>query len=111
MIDKSAIEILKLYDQRSKLSIKDISLITDTSIEFNSDIVIWLYENNLIETNTLLYDLEKGISLSVPFHITQDGKNRLYKIHKHSIHFKVNEFRAWITLLIALAAFFKSFFF
>ena len=50
-------------------------------------------------------------TLRVPFRITFKGRAALEAEQKSRLSFKQNEFRAWVTLAIALAAFIKSFFF
>ena len=53
---------------------------------------------------------EKLLYPDMPFHITFDGRSALEEEIKMRRSIRFGEFRAWVTLIIALATFIKSFF-
>lgn len=106
-MDDVSFELLKLYAQKSKLSIQDISAITNINVKVYAEPILYLVDMKYLRT----YDDGNEKWLNIPYTITHAGHLALEAELKKRKAYKYNELRAWITLAIALAAFIKSFFF
>lgn len=111
-MDNLSFKLLNLYSQRETLSLSDLAAIYNISpvafskpIEYlidNGFLIIVLDHNNLHDPNHYAID--------TPIQITYKGRAALEAERKERHKMKFSEIRAWLTLIIALAAFVKSFF-
>ena len=107
-LDNVSFELLKLYSRRKQLSAQDISAITNTDVRTIYESVQYLVDKNYLRACITVRDM--GM-FNLPYRITFEGLIALEGSQKHRKDYIFNEFRAWVTLAIALAAFIKSFFF
>jgi hypothetical protein len=106
-----SLELLNLYSQRTTISLKDLGAIYNTNAEDWCAPIAYLRDKKLIEIEPQ-YAILKGndFTLHAPFRITYEGKCALEAELKSRRQISFNEFRAWITLIIAIAAFLLSIF-
>lgn len=107
-----SLKLLQLYMKRDTISLKGLGAIYNNDPEYWCHPIAYLRDQGYIEILPS-YVLLNGnaFTLDAPFRITYKGKTALESELKSRKHFNFNEFRAWFTLAIALAAFIKSFFF
>lgn len=111
-MDNTSFKLLKLYASRSHLSLSDLSAIYNSDAEDYVFPIKFLMDEEYLEMEpnyTMLHGTD--FTVRVPFRVTFKGRAALEEEQKFRISSKHNEFRAWLTLAIALAAFLKSFFF
>lgn len=102
--------MLELFSQRTLLNLDQLGAIYNISINDLSGPVNWLLKcGYLAKYNSL--DENMLLTPDTFLLITYEGKSALEKEAKNRKTFKYNELRAWITLVIAIAAFIKSFMF
>lgn len=111
-MDSTSFKLLKLYASRSHLSLRDLSAIYNSNAEDYALPIKFLMDEEYLEMepNYVMFH-GTDFTVSVPFRITFKGRAALETEQKSRLSCKRNEFRAWLTLAIALAAFLKSFFF
>lgn len=113
-MDKSTLELLELFNTHSSLSLTQLSAILNIDYFDISNPVHYLMDQKYIQKNNaaLLEKLEGNIlSPSTTLEITYAGRIAIHECKKENRRYKYVELRAWITLLIAVLAFIKSFFF
>lgn len=107
-----ALKLLTLYSQRVTISLIELGAIYNKDpINFTSPIAYLRKEGYLeiLPSHVSLHG--DNFTLDAPFRITYKGRTALEAELKSRRHLNFSEFRAWITLAIAIAAFIKSFFF
>lgn len=114
MIDKTSLNLLKIYNSRYSLSCNQLGAILDASPGEVAKYVIGLRDKGFLciapnYANPL--DKDSHLGINTPLQITLDGKAELDMAEKLSHEKKVESIRYWITTGIAVAAFIKSFFF
>jgi hypothetical protein len=111
-MDKSTLNYLRLFNTRSTLSLSDLAAILDGDPISLAEPIRFMMDNKYldIEPNTKILDGDT-LGLHTPLKITYYGKGVLKEELASRKRFKHAEFRAWITFIIAVAAFIKSFFF
>lgn len=115
-MDDYSFAVLKLYATRRSLTLDQLSAILNRSpLDCVEPIAFLRKEGFLrIEPNyALLHGSPEDSSLTprTPIEITFEGKAALEAETKSRRQLTFNEIRAWITAIIAVAAFIKSFFF
>lgn len=111
MLNKQSLKLLKLFSKRDTISLNGLGAIYDTSPEDWCAPIAYLRRNRFIEidpTHVSLYG--DAFTHDAPFRITYEGRCALEGESRSRQRSTFNELRAWITLLIAIAAFIKSFF-
>ena len=106
------------FDTLKKFSVRQSMTLSQLDAVMNADttgVLGSIWEKDFVDAD--LYNLnsawcieKKLLYPDMPFHITFDGRAALEEETKTRRSVKFNEFRAWATLIIALAAFIKSFF-
>lgn len=111
-MDTTTLILLKLFNERHSLSVADLSAILNGDPVTLSEPIKYMLEKKLIEVelnSSMIEDdaitMDKKFAITYSGRITLEEELKLLKKNKH------NEFRAWITLIIALSAFIKSFFY
>lgn len=112
-MDDFSFNILKLYSLRNSLSLIQLQAILNKDPFYLAEPVSYLRDKEYLEiepTHAILESVDdnSSISLNTPLVITYLGKIALEAETKERKHFKFNEFRAWVTLGIAIAAFILS---
>lgn len=115
-MDDCSFSVLKLYKSRSSLSLSQLSAILNQSWFDVADPVLYLKREGYLRVepkHAALYGVKSDdpIDPDTPIVISFEGKAALEAEIKARKHTSFNELRAWITLAIAVLAFFKSFFF
>ena len=115
-MDKTSLEILKLFSTRAWLDVSQLSAILNRDPDQLFEVVSFLRKQDYlrVESNhAFLEDIksEDPISSRDPLEITFKGKAALESENKVSKEKRNEWIRYWITTAIALAAFVKSFFF
>ena len=115
-MDIMSLEILKLFSTRAWLDVSQLSAVLDKDPDQLFEVVCFLRKQGYlrVESNhAMLEDIksEDPISSRDPLEITFQGKAALESEHKISKEKRNEWIRYWITTVIALAAFIKSFFF
>lgn len=115
-MDDYSLSVLKLYQSRSSLTLNQLSAVLNKSwLDISAPVLYLRREGYLsVEPNhATLHNIDAGdpISPDTPLVISFEGKGALEAELKARKHLSFNEIRAWITLAIAILAFFKSFFF
>lgn len=115
-MDKTSLEILKIYATRAWLDISQLSAILNRDPDQLFEVVSFLRKQDYLRVepnHALLEDIKSGdpISSRDPLEITFKGKAALESEQKISKEKRNEWIRYWITTVIALAAFVKSFFF
>ena len=111
-MDDTSYKLLKLYSKRDHITLADLSAIYNTDWDYWGAPVDYLIKNGYLQINPTYVILHGGdFTSKAPIEITFHGKVHLEQECKNRWTFKFNEFRAWVTLIIAIAAFVKSFFF
>lgn len=107
-MDDYSLSVLKLYRSRSSLTLSQLSAVLNRSWLDVSDPVIYLKQEGYLKVEpnyAVLHDIKADdpIGLDTPLVISFEGKGALEAEKKARKHYSFNEFRAWITLSIALA--------
>jgi len=113
-MDKATLSLLKLFNERHSLSLIQLGAILNIDYFTLLDPVHYMMEQKYIcKGNAALLEHLEGdtISPDTPLEITYFGRISIKQAKKEHLHFKYIEFRAWMTLIIAIMAFLKSFFF
>ena len=111
-MDTELMEIMRLFsDSHPILTIQQIGLLLDRS-EFDvCGPVSYLHKSGYLRVYDGYVSDDGTIAVDTRLTMTYEGKHAIKEFQRNTkSHFWV-EFRAWATLLIALAAFIKSFFF
>ena len=105
-MDDATLALLTLFKERHTLNLTQLGAILNVDPFSLSDPVHYLmslgYIRKCMERDPLEEDL---ISFDTPLEITYKGAIAISQALKDKKHFKHTEFRAWVTLLIAIAAF------
>lgn len=111
-MDESTLSLLTVFKNRSSLSLIELAAILNCDSLSLTDPVHYIMDKGYIRIGMTTESLEGNtISLHTPLEITYLGRIAINQALKDKRNFKFNEFRAWATLIIALIAFIKSFFF
>lgn len=104
-MDDVSYYLLKLYSQRTTVSLRELSAICNKEIRFISGSVRVLIDQKYLEIiPDPLNDIKTDLTMDAPIRITTEGHIAFENESKERRHFKFNEIRAWITLAIALVA-------
>lgn len=111
-MDDLSFNTLKAFSIRSRMSLLQLDAVMNTN---TIDVMYSLWEKGFIDgdhtdPNYPEPEDQKVLTRDMPFYITFEGRAALEEENKTRHSVKFNEFRAWATLIIALAAFIKSFF-
>ena len=106
-MDKYTLFILELIDDREHVSVSDLDFVLNLPMNASADPLEWLLEKGYIQ---YVYGTS-DMSPEAMFSTTYEGKVYLRNRKASDTRDARKEFRAWMTLAIALAAFIKSFFF
>lgn len=111
-MDNSTLSILQIFKNRTSLTLSQLSAILNIDALTLSDSIAYMRNLDYIEISGS-YRLLHGDDLTVdaPLEVTHLGLIAIEQELKSRKRFKYVEFRAWVTLVIAVAAFIKSFFF
>lgn len=104
-LDASSLELLKLYSCRDSLSLKDLAAIHNKDLTDFIPTVNYLRHNELLEIHpnfTILHG--STLTADAPLRITYEGRVKLEAEQKNRRSNNLKEFRAWVTLTIALIA-------
>ena len=104
-MDNVSFELLKLYSSRTQRSAQDIAAITNTSARTVYESVHNLIDKKYLKACIIAHDT--GI-FNHPYSITREGRIALEEEQKVRKDYNFKEFRAWITLAIAVAGFILS---
>lgn len=111
-MDDTTLSLLMLFKERRILNLIQIGAILNVDCLSLSEPIRYLvdkgYVRRIKDSDTLEDD---SYSFDTPFEITFEGIATINQAQKERKHSRYAEVRAWITLLIAIAAFVKSFFF
>ena len=115
-LDDYSLSVLKLYKSRSSLTLSQLSAILNRSWLDVADPALYLKREGYLRVepnHAALHDISDTdpIDPDTPLVISFEGKGALEAELKARKRLSFNEIRAWITLAIAVLAFFKSFFF
>lgn len=111
-MDKLSFKLLKLYSKRESLSLSDLAVIYNEGLTTFSSPIGYLIDKAYLKSDKS----EPGIdgtnyTPNTQIFITYEGRAALAAEKQNRRNIRISEFRAWLTLAIALAAFIKSFFF
>lgn len=112
-MDNLSFNVLKEFAIRQSMSLLQLDAVMNAN---TIDVLYSLWQRNYVAADDCdphypECNEEKLLYPTMPFHITFEGRAALEEETKSRKSFQYNEFRAWLTLAIALAAFVKSFFF
>lgn len=109
---KESLKLLKLYSKRDTVSLNDLGAIYNNDPEDWCHPIAYLRDKGFLEILPSYISIKGNkFTLDAPFRLTYKGKTALEDEIRSRRYINFNEFRAWFTLAIALAAFIKSFFF
>lgn len=100
-MDDVSFELLRLYSQRNKLSIKEIAAICNQDVRIVAEPVLYLADMKYLrkyEGNNKTGMFDTAYMITHAGHITLEAEQKSRK------QFKYNELRAWITLAISVMA-------
>lgn len=111
-MDDITYKILKIFKNRNSLSCIEVSAIINTDALAIAEIFRYLWKNDYIKKlYSPIDESDNSLGLDTQFKLTYAGLVSMQH-HKSNKRYKIfSEFRAWITLAIAIASFVKSFFF
>lgn len=110
-MDGTTLEFLKLFNERNSLSLSDLAAILNADAFNLTGPINYMLEQNYIKIDPNISAIEGDyLTLDKQLEITYYGRITLNTELKSIKKYKYIEFRAWITLAIAIAAFIKSFF-
>lgn len=105
MIDSASYSLLKIFSDKSPLSLHEISDKYHVQPEIISDSISFLLENKYIRKNALSENIESSeVYLRDSFSITFKGMVAIEEYKKYRRRFLFSEFRLWITLVISILA-------
>ncbi len=108
-MDDATLSLLILFKERHSLNLIQLGAILNIDVLALSDPVHNLLSQGYIRKGMELNPLEGDlISPNTPLEITYKGSTTILQEQKERKRFKCVELRAWVTLGIALAAFFLS---
>lgn len=108
-MDDISFNLLKLFQERNSLSLIELGAILNCSAISLAEPIHYLREMNYLRVKSFHQDTDDdSISLRDSLAITFEGKAALEIEQKSRRHFKYTEYRAWITLAIAILAFILS---
>ncbi len=112
-MDDFSFKILQLYATRSSLTLIELGAILNNDPINLAEVINYLRKQGYlhIENNyATIKNLNDNslVGLNTPLVISFEGKAALEKEIKSRKHYCYNELRAWITLAIAILAFFLS---
>ena len=111
-MDNTAYKLLELFNQRTSLSLLELAAILNVECRsIAEETHLLLASGYLRKAITPDRDQGSAFSFKESLMITYKGKAALAEHQKAKRDHWFNEFRAWVTLAIALAAFIKSFFY
>lgn len=115
-MDDISFAILKLFSSHASLTLSQLSaILNEDSLRLAAPVDHLRKQHFLkIETNHAFLqkmDEDSFLSHDTLLQISFEGKAALEMESKSRKRFRFNELRAWITLVIAVLAFIKSFFF
>lgn len=108
-MDDATLALLTLFKERHTLNLTQLGAILNTDPFSLPDPVHYLMSLEYVRKGMEIAPLEGDlISFDTPLEITYKGTIALVQAQKEQKHFKHTEFRAWTTLIIAVAAFVLS---
>lgn len=115
-MDSLSKRILEEYVVRHSMNLSQLSAVLRIDWDRLSDPVYYLREKGFLQieaNHIVLHDMKQDapISPDTPLEISHLGRVALEEEKKLSAKAFWSEFRAWVTLAVAVAAFIKSFFF
>lgn len=111
-MDDTIFELLKCFSERGSLSAEKLAAIYNTDyLDYGEPLSLMLKNGYIIKDDPFEKYPDDLIYPECHYKITFQGKAALSEEYKNRKKFKYGEIRAWLTLLIALAAFIKSFFY
>lgn len=111
-MDELTYNLLLLIKDRSSLSLRNMSIILKSDASSLCVPIEYLLSIGYIERNNIdVIDSDQDLTLDTSFKITYKGIIAASKYKKDIRNYIFSEFRAWVTLAIAILAFIKSFFF
>lgn len=111
MLNDQSLKLLKLFSERDAISLNDLGAIHNTPPEDWCAPIAYLRREGFLEIHPDHVSLfGDDFTNSAPLRITYEGRCAFEAESKSRYRFTFNELRAWLTLLIAIAAFIKSFF-
>lgn len=99
-MDNVSFELLELYSKRSQLSAQDIAAITNTDARTVYESLDYLADKKYVKACIVAHDTD---IFHHPYNITHAGRIALEEEEKKRKDHDFNEFRAWVTLAIAVA--------
>ncbi len=109
VMDDTTLSLLTLFKERHPLNLTQLGAILNADPFSLSDSVHYLMSLGYIRKGVEIEPLEGDlISFDTPLEITYKGIAAISQALKERKHFRHTEFRAWVTLLIAIAAFVLS---
>mgnify|MGYP006980030273 CR=1 FL=1 len=109
VMDDATLSLLTLFKERHTLNLTQLGAIIDVNPLSLSDPIHYLMSMGYIRKGMEIKPLEGDlISFDTPLEITYKGITAISQALKERKHFKHTEFRAWLTLVIAIAAFILS---
>ena len=106
------ISILELFKERRSLSVYELSVLKNTDMLKTCDPVNWLLDKQYIKIEGNYATLHgEDLTPKTKLIITTEGELALNQEIASRKRLKFSEIRAWITAIVAVAAFVKSFFF
>nr|WP_302144140.1 hypothetical protein [uncultured Schaedlerella sp.] len=107
-----SLKLLELFSKRETISLNDLGAIYNNDPEAWCHPIAYLRNEGFLEIDpTYISLMGDRFTFNAPFKLTYKGQTALEDEIKSRRHINFNEFRAWFTLAIALAALIKSFFF
>lgn len=108
-MDETTLSLLKLFKERRTLNLTQLGAIINVDPFSLVDLVHYLMSLGYIRKGAEIEPLDGDlISFHTPLEITYKGTTAIAQALKDQRHFKHAEFRAWTTLIIAVAAFVLS---
>lgn len=108
-MDDTTLSLLTPFKERHTLNLTQLGAILNADPFSLSDPVHYLMSLGYIRKSVEIEPLERDlISFDTPLEITYKGIAAISQALKERKNFKHTEFRAWVTLLIAIAAFVLS---
>lgn len=88
-MDKTTLEILKLFSKRYSLTCAQIAAIINRDAMDIAPSVSYLYSNRFISCDDLDYVEDKRLHLDAHYKITVEGRNQLAHINKNNWRFRI----------------------
>ncbi len=109
-MDDITFSFLKVFNEHHSLNINEYSLLLKIDRVHSTEVIQDLLQKNYIK-DTFSEQESENLSLHSRFCITYNGMRALILYKKERHRHILLEIRNWASLIIALAAFIKSFFF